>query len=170
MENIVDMVNDMINDIVMDEKSLEARAAHKGDEPHLLREIVRAHHVLMRAFSRETGRPSAQFALMRILAHAERGLGVVEIAEALDVNAAAVTRLVNAMEGEHLIRRRADRRDGRRHYVSLTEKGLTQFALIHERTHRLERLLEAELGAEAMRAAATVLARLRAFIEERDTP
>ena len=123
---------------------------------------------MMHAFARETGRPSAQFALMGVLAHAERGLGVTEIAEALDVNAAAVTRLVNAMEGERLIRRRADPRDGRRHYVSLTERGLTQFALIHDRTHSLERLLEAELGADAMRAAAAVLARLRAFIEERD--
>ena len=122
----------------------------------------------MRAFARETGRPSAQFALMSVLARAERGLGVIEIAAALDVNAAAVTRLVNAMEKERLIRRRADPRDGRRHYISLTEKGLTRFALIHERTHGLERLLEAELGAEAMRAAAAVLAKLRAFIEERD--
>ena len=168
MELIVDIVNDRVNDLVMDEKRLEARAGHKGDEPHLLREIARTHHAMMHAFSRETGRPSAQFALMRTLAHAERGLGVTEIAEALDVNAAAVTRLVNAMEDERLIRRRADPRDGRRHYVSLTEKGLTKFSLVHDRTHRLERLLEAELGAEAMRAAAAVLARLRAFIEERD--
>jgi DNA-binding MarR family transcriptional regulator len=106
---------------------------------------------------------------MSVLAHAARGLGVAEIAETLDVDAAAVTRIVNTMEAERLIRRRAHPRDGRRHYVSLTEKGLTQFSLIHDRTHGLERLLEAELGAEAMRAAATVLARLRAFIEERDT-
>ena len=168
MKLIVDIVNDKVNDTMMDERNLEARAHHRGDEPYLLREIVRTHHVLMHAFTRETGRPSAQFALMRTLAHSERGLGVVEIAAALDVNAAAVTRLVNAMEDERLIRRRADPRDGRRHYVSLTEKGLTQFALIHERTHGLERLLEAELGAEAMRGAATVLAKLRAFIEERD--
>ena len=152
----------------MDEKTLEARAGHTGDEPHLLREIVRTHNDMMRAFARETGRPSAQFALMSVLARAERGLGVIEIAAALDVNAAAVTRLVNAMEKERLIRRRADPRDGRRHYVSLTEKGLSQFALAHQRTHRLERLLEAELGAEAMRAAATLLAKLHAFIEERD--
>lgn len=153
----------------MDEKTLEARAGHTDDEPHLLREIVRTHSAMMRAFARETGRPSAQFALMSVLARAERGLGVIEIATALDVNAAAVTRLVNAMEKERLIRRRADSRDGRRHYVSLTEKGLSQFALVHQRTHRLERLLEAELGAEAMRAAAAVLAGLRAFVEARDS-
>jgi DNA-binding MarR family transcriptional regulator len=124
---------------------------------------------MMRAFARETGRPSAQFALMSVLARVARGLGVIEIAAALDVNAAAITRLVNAMEKERLIRRRADPRDGRRHYVSLTEKGLSQFALVHQRTHRLERLLEAKLGAEAMRAAATVLAGLRVFIETRDS-
>ena len=152
----------------MDNKSFDARVHHDGDEPHLLREIVRAHHAMMQAFSRQTGTPPAQFDLMRILAKSERGLGVIEISEALDVNAAAVTRIVNAMEDERLIRRRPDPRDGRRHYISLTEKGLMQFSFIHDRAHRFERLLEAELGADSMRAAATVLAKLRAYIDEGD--
>lgn len=144
-----------------------AQAHHRGDEPHLLREVMRAQQAMTRGFSREMGRPSSHFALMGVLAHAERGLGVTEIAAALDVDAAAVTRIVNAMEAERLIRRRADPRDGRRRYVSLTEKGLALFANIHDRTHNLERLLAKELGIEAMRAAAATLARLRAFIEEK---
>jgi len=66
------------------------------------------------------------------------------------------------------VRRRADLRDGRRRYVSLTDRGMALFADIHDRTHEFERRLAAELGAESMRAAAATLARLRAIIEERD--
>ncbi len=144
-----------------------ARSHHRGDEPHLLREIVRAQQAITRRFSREMGRPSSHFALMGVLAHAERGLGVMAIAEALDIDAAAVTRIVNAMETERLIRRRADPRDGRRRSVSLTEKGLSLFADIHDRTHDLERRLAAELGDEAMSVATATLARLRVALEEK---
>ena len=167
---IIDNVNDMINKCAMAETKANALAEshHRGDEPHLLREIVRTHQIVAHSFSREMGRPASHFALMSVLAHAEQGLGVTEIAEALDVDAAAVTRIVNAMEDERLVRRRADPRDGRRRYVSLTEKGLALFADIHDRTHVFERRLVAELGAEPMRAAAATLARLRAIIEERD--
>lgn len=145
-----------------------AESHHRGDEPHLLREILRAQQVITHSFAREMGRPASHFALMSVLAHAEQGLGVTEIAAALDVDAAAVTRIVNAMENERLARRRADPRDGRRRSVSLTDKGLALFADIHDRTHALERRLAAALGAESMSAAAATLARLRAFIEERD--
>jgi DNA-binding MarR family transcriptional regulator len=169
-QDIVDNVNDRINDHAMAETKANALAEshHRGDEPHLLREVLRAQQVMTHSFSREMGRPASHFALMSVLAHAERGLGVREIAAALDVDAAAVTRIVNAMEVERLIRRRADSHDGRRHYVSLTDKGLTLFADIHQRTHDLERRLAAELGADAMRAAAATLARLRAIIEQKE--
>ena len=145
-----------------------AQSHHRGDEPHLLREIVRAQQVVTHAFSRDMGRPASHFALMSVLANAEQSLGVTEIADALDIDAAAVTRIVNAMEDERLVRRRAHQRDGRRRYVSLTDRGMALFADIHDRTHELERRLAAELGAESMRAAAATLARLRAIIEERD--
>jgi DNA-binding MarR family transcriptional regulator len=158
----------MVNDTRVNNIDRLAEAHHRGDEPHLLREVSRTQQAMARGFSREMGRPSSHFALMGVLAHAERGLGVTEIAEALDVDAAAVTRIVNALETERLIRRRADPRDGRRRYVSLTEKGLALFADIHDRTHDLERRLTAELGAEVMRAAAATLARLRAFVEEKE--
>ena len=168
--NILDIVNDMINKYAMAETKANALAEshHRGDEPHLLREILRAQQIITHSFSREMGRPASHFALMSVLAHAERGLGVTEIAGALEIDAAAVTRIVNAMEDERLVRRRADLRDGRRHYVSLTDRGMALFADIHDRTHELERRLAAELGAESMRAAAATLARLRAIIEERD--
>ncbi|MFH0901379.1 MAG: hypothetical protein V2A73_12195, partial [Pseudomonadota bacterium] len=58
------------------------------------------------------------------------------------------TRQVQDLEGEGLIRRHADRRDGRRSYVSLSPKGRKLFEKIHERTHELERSLSSVLGAE----------------------
>jgi DNA-binding MarR family transcriptional regulator len=137
---------------------------HKGDEPHLLREIVRAHQALMAGFTRSTGMPASRFVLMRLLANSEDGLGVMELADELDINAAAVTRQVKEMEREGLVRRRADSRDGRRNYISLSAKGARLFERIHDRNHELERALVAFLGAENMATAAATLVKLREFI------
>lgn len=138
---------------------------HKGDEPHFLREIVRTHQVLMAGFAREVGMPASRFALMHLLAGADRGLGVMDLARQLGINAAAVTRQVKEMEGQRLVQRRADPVDGRRSYVKLSPKGLKLFEEIHDRSHELERSLSLVAGAEEMVVAATVLAKLRTFIE-----
>ena len=138
---------------------------HAGDEPHLLREVFRTYQVLMSGFARATGMPAARFALMRLLAVSEADVGISDLARQLGVNPAAVTRQVQELEHEGLIRRRADRKDGRRSHVMLSPKGRRHFEQIHERTHELERSLSSALGAEEMRGAAMVLARLRTFIE-----
>lgn len=53
---------------------------HTGDEPHLLREVMRTHQAVMHAFTREVGMPSARLALMRLLATCDTGeLGIMEI-------------------------------------------------------------------------------------------
>jgi DNA-binding MarR family transcriptional regulator len=140
-------------------------AHHAGDEPHLLREVFRTYQALMAGFSRKTGMPASRFALMRLLALAESDLGVMDISRQLGVNAAAVTRQVKELENEALARRRTDPRDGRRSYVGLTSRGERLFEEIHQRTHELERSLSSVLGAEEMRGAAVVLAKLRTFIE-----
>ena len=141
------------------------RAHHTGSEPHLLREVFRTYQVLMAGFLRATGMPASRFALMRLLALAESDPGVMDLSRQLGVNAAAVTRQVKELESEGLARRRADAKDGRRSYVSLSPKGRRLFEEIHERTHELERSLSSVLGAEEMRGAAEVLTKLRAFIE-----
>ncbi len=140
---------------------------HRGDEPHLLREIVRTYQVLTAGFAQRTGMPAARFGLLRVLALAPQDLGVMDLARELGVNAAAVTRQVQELEREGLVRRRPDRRDGRRSYVGLTPKGRRVFVEIHARTHELERALAAVLGEEEMRSAAAVLGRLRALVEGR---
>lgn len=140
---------------------------HRGDEPHLLREIFRTYHVLIGGFARKTGMPASRFALMRLLALAEGELGITDLARQLGINPAAVTRQVQELASEGLIRRRADNRDGRRSYLRLSPKGRRLFAEIHERTHEFERSLLSVLGAEDMRGAAVCLAKLRAFMEDR---
>ena len=109
--------------------------------------------------------PASRFALMRLLAGAEAGVGVMDLARQLGVNAAAVTRQVQDLERERLVRRRADPRDGRRSYVSLSPKGRRLFGQIHDRSHEFERSLSSVLGAEEMAVATAVLTKLRTFVE-----
>ena len=100
---------------------------HRGDEPHLLREIIRTYQVLMAGFSREIGMPASRLALLRLLAVTQSNMGVMDLARKLQVNAAAVTRQVQELERKGLVRRRADPKDGRRNYVSLSPKGRKLF-------------------------------------------
>lgn len=147
-------------------KSGEAvRLRHRGDEPHLLREIVRTYQVLTSKFARATGMPASRFALMRLLALSETDAGVTELARRLGVNPAAVTRQVQELDREGLILRSADRKDGRRTRVRLSAKGRTLFEEIHERAHELERSVSATLGPGKAAAAAATLAGLRALLE-----
>jgi len=74
---------------------------------------------------------------------------------------------VQDLEREGLIRRHVDRKDGRRNYISLSPKGKRLFEEIHTHTHELEQSLASVLGIEEMREAATVLAKLRTFLENR---
>lgn len=141
------------------------RLRHRGDEPHLLREIIRTYQVLMAGFSRETGMPASRFTLMRLLAIADKDLGVVDLARHLDINAAAVTRQVQDLEREGLLRRRPHPKDRRRSYVDLSPKGRKLFGEIHDRNHKLEQALSTALGADEMSAAAKTLEKLRTFVE-----
>lgn len=141
------------------------RMRHTGDEPHLLRDIVRTHQVLMAGFSRSVGMTSSRFALMRLLVGTDRDVGVTDLARQLGINTAAVTRQVKEMEKERLVRRHADAKDGRRTYVKLSAKGLKLFEDVHIRTHELERTLSSVINKEEMAATVDVLARLRSFIE-----
>lgn len=146
---------------------LLADLPHGGDEPHLLREVMRTYQAMISGFVRATGAPGSRFGLMRVLAGAEGGVGTAELARQLEVDPAAVTRQVQELEREGLVARRADARDGRRSLIEFTAAGRTEFERLHRRTHELERELAAEIGAEDLRHAAEVLARLRAFIERR---
>lgn len=138
---------------------------HHGDELHLFREVIRTYQALMAGFSRQTGMSASRFALMRLLALSESDIGLADLARQLGINPAAVTRQVQELEAERLVKRRAHPKDGRRSCVRLSPKGRRQFEEIHERSHELERFLSSALGTEEMAAAATTLANLRTLIE-----
>lgn len=138
---------------------------HRGDEAHLLREIIRTYQVLMAAFSREVGVPASRLMLLRLLALSEGDYGVMDLARKLGINAAAITRQVKELEREQLVLRRPDPKDGRRSYVSLSPKGLLLFEELHARSHELEQSLSSAISVEEMIAAAKVLVKLRTFIE-----
>lgn len=141
------------------------RIRHEGDEPYLLREIVRTYQVLMHGFTRKVGMPASRLALMRLLANSSpHGAGIMEIARQLGINAAAVTRLVQGMEKERLVLRRSDAGDGRRSYVRLSARGFRAFEEIHDRSHELERSLSSAIGIEEVNVAAKVLSMLRGMI------
>ena len=139
---------------------------HAGDEPHLLREIMRTQQAVINVFSRQVGMPAARLALMRLLASCHpQAVGIMWIARQLGVNAAAVTRQVKAMENERLVERRPDARDGRRIHVKLTADGANLFLQLHERAHTLERALGTAVSAEDLAAAVRVLGQVRAVLE-----
>jgi DNA-binding MarR family transcriptional regulator len=140
---------------------------HSGDEPHLLREIMRTQQALLNVFSREVGMPAARLALMRLLAICRpEQIGIMEIGRRLGINAAAVTRQVKAMEAERLVERHAHPRDARRSHVTLTAEGLRIFERLHERAHTFERAISAVVSADDMAAAVRVLTHVRGALEE----
>ncbi len=139
---------------------------HEGNEPHLLREVMRIHQILLSEFSRQVGMPASRLALMRLLAISRpEDIGIMRIARCLGVNAAAVTRQVKDMESEGLVDRAADARDGRRSYVRLTPEGLRVFEQLHGRAHEFERELESLAGSEDIATAVRVLSQLRGALE-----
>jgi DNA-binding MarR family transcriptional regulator len=139
---------------------------HKGDEPHLLREIVRVHQMLPDVFSRQVVMPSSRLELMRLLAaHCCENIGIMDIARYLGVNAAAVTRQVKEMESGGLVDRVSDARDGRRSYVRLRPEGLRTFEQIHERAHEREREIGSIINSEDIATAVRVLSQLREALE-----
>jgi DNA-binding MarR family transcriptional regulator len=139
---------------------------HTGDEPHLLREIMRTQQAVLNVFSRQVGMPAARLALMRLLAacHPE-AVGIMWIARQLGINAAAVTRQVKAMENGRLVERCGDARDGRRSHIKLTPDGLRVFQQLHERAHAFEQALSTAVSAEDMATTVRVLVHVRAALE-----
>ena len=139
------------------------RYDHPG--PHLFQEIVRTHQALIGTFSLEVGMSSARMGVLRQLDDAEDGsMGVVDLARALGVTPAVVTRQVQELEAEGLLRRRNASRDRRRHQLHVTPRGRRAFAELHERAHELQARALAGLTDAEIATACHVHASLRAAI------
>jgi DNA-binding MarR family transcriptional regulator len=136
------------------------RHRHEHEGPHLFREIVRTHQAVMEAFSREVGMSGARLAVLRQVA-VDGEAGVADLARALGVTPAMVTRRVQELERDGLLVRRGDERDGRRTWVRLTRRGMATFERLHERAHAIEEALMEGVTAEDLAVAARVLVAVR---------
>jgi DNA-binding MarR family transcriptional regulator len=140
---------------------------HAPDETHLGQELVHTYQALLNSFTRVVGMPSARLSVMHVLYGSQPdGIGVLDIARSLDVNAAAVTRQIKAMESERLVTRRADRRDRRRSFVRLTPKGQQLFKQIHARAHEFERTLTSATPREDVATTVRVLKQIRTALSK----
>ena len=146
---------------------LAARLHAAGEQGHLLQVIVRTNQVLINGFSRVVGMPASRLLLMRELANAPpAGIGVLKIARQLGINAAAVTRLVKKMEQQGFIKRRADGKDRRRSYLTLSAKGARTCEQLHAHGLELERSLSSVITPEEAAVAVKVLGAVRMSLEQ----
>lgn len=143
-------------------------AGHGPAETHLLRELMRIQQLLVAGFFRRTGMASSRFALLRLLAVAPDSCGVTSLARRVGIDAAAVTRQLQAMEKEGLVSRKTDPGDGRRSLVALSPKGKDVFAGFHRHGHELERRLAGCVPARDLAVAVSALSAIRIHLERID--
>ncbi len=145
----------------------DAELHHKGDESHLLKEIMRTHQALLNVFSREVGMPAARLSLMRILAigHHEK-LGIMQIARRLrHRRGRSHSAQVQAMDANGLVERFADPTDDRRSFVRLTPEGVRLFQQLHERAHQFEESITSVVSQKDIETTVRVLSQLRGALE-----
>jgi MarR family transcriptional regulator for hemolysin len=124
---------------------------------HLLREVLLTYRQLLRRLTAETGLSGAQFELLRELAVAEAPCTVSSLSRELDVDPAAVSRLVAGLEHLGFLLRESDDHDGRRRPVVLTERGRNLMLAFHAKAHEREAVLAAALDPHDVETAMRVL-------------
>ena len=138
-----------------------AERASGGRYLHLLREVLLTYRELLRQLTAETGLSGAQFEALRELALADGRSTVSALARELDVDPAAVSRLVAGLEQLGLVSRVSDDRDGRRRPVVLTKDGNRLMVTFHTEAHRRESALTAALDPQSIETTMQVLHALR---------
>ena len=135
---------------------------YQTDAPHLLREILLTSRELIKIFSSLVGLPASQLALLRTMAISHpRTWGVIELAQELAIDPAAVARRVRALEKLGYILKETDQQDNRRFNLRLTDLGHKTFERLHLRSHHLENELTETLTIKQVETAGQVLLHLR---------
>lgn len=128
---------------------------------HLLREVLLTYRQLLRQMSVETGLSGAQVEVLRELALANGQSTVSALARELDVDPAAVSRLVASLQRLGLVSRARDDTDGRRQPVIVTQEGRDLMVASHAEAHARESVLTAGLDAQSLETAMQVLRTIR---------
>jgi DNA-binding MarR family transcriptional regulator len=136
-----------------------------GQYLHLFREVMLSYRAFLRRMSAQTGVSGAQFELLRLLALADGRSSTSELARELDVDPAAVTRLVAGLTEIGLVTREDDARDRRRRPVLLTPSGRDFMVKLHAELHERESALGTRLDPADVATAAEVLRTIRSVLE-----
>ena len=136
-----------------------------GQYLHLFREVMLSYRAFLRRMAEKTGVSGAQFELLRQLALADGRSSTSELARELDVDPAAVTRLVAGLTEMGLVEREDDARDRRRRPVLLTPSGRDFMVRLHAELHERESTLGAQLDPADVATAAEVLRTIRSVLE-----
>ncbi|MFD7441682.1 MarR family winged helix-turn-helix transcriptional regulator [Streptomyces sp. NPDC059909] len=83
------------------------------------------------------------------------------LAAALEVDPSIMVGILNELESAHLVERRRDPSDRRRHIVAITDEGSSILAKTQEAVSDVEQELFADLAPEEIAALRTLLARVR---------
>ena len=105
--------------------AIRFRVTEAGETYGLLRStFTQIHDLLAREMEDETGLPFDRYGLLLILAQADKGeLRPSDLADVLPITPSGVTRLIDRLERDGLVERRACSADGRGTIVALTEHG-----------------------------------------------
>ncbi len=159
------MVNDIYNNVPTMSDVRYSEPHREDDASRFLKELIHTYQSLRNAFGRAVGINSSRLSVMHVLHDSQpQGIGVLDMARSLNVNAAAVTRQLKEMEVEDLIKRTADPRDRRRSFVRLTPKGRRLLMQMHVRGHEFERELVAGIPQDHITIALRVLEQTRAAL------
>jgi DNA-binding MarR family transcriptional regulator len=170
---VLDNLIDLVNTIVMGDAMLhptefdQGLFQHEGGPQyfHLFREVLLTYRAFLRRMAVETGISGAQFELLRVLALRDGRTCTSELARELDVDPAAVTRLVAALHELGLVDREDDARDKRRRPVVLTSSGREYMTRLHAKLHAREAALETCPDPADIETAAEVLRTIRSVLE-----
>ena len=132
---------------------------------HLFREVLLSYKAFVRRMAAKTGVSGAQFELLRQLALADGRSTTSELARELDVDPAAVTRLVAGLHELGLVEREDDARDRRRRPVVLTPAGRDFMLRLHAELHARESALGTQLDPADVKTATEVLRTIRSVLE-----
>ena len=127
--------------------------------------LLRAREAAMARFRpmlRSHGLTEQQWRVIRVLADSE-DIDASELARRSFLLAPSLTRILQYLESEKLVRRRGDDQDQRRSVFSLTNSGRRLFAAVAPDSEALYRDIEAEFGGKRLERLYQLLA---AFTDE----
>ena len=123
-------------------------------------ELLKAREAAMSRFRpllREHGLTEQQWRVLRALSEYDR-LDASELADRSFLLAPSLTRILQHLEGQGLIRRTTDENDQRRHVVVLSAKGRQLFKQVAPKSETLYSEIEVEFGVERLDALYELLA------------